>query len=557
MPDLGTRQLSQTLSRNRNWHSWLDRQQLRAHARLDTQSADRLIPWFLALLLFSVLEWLALARYNGFDHGLQLASAIQSSWLIGEGYLPESSLLGESFLATQASFLIYPIALIAGVFTTAEALLTMQAIILAVGLVPLWQLARHEALLGVGTSLALAFAYSVSAGVHSLNLTGFHVETVAIPALLALVLHTRLRRRHPSSQSEPGTPTHPASAPSSTGTTFSFVKRWWSRAPLEREKLGKADLAWVWFLVVVVLLSRADLGLVVAAYGVLVVFEGRKLLGWLLALIGSVWLMLVVWVIQPSLAGGQYLYAQFFADYGRANPWSVFWGMLTQPGNFLQDLLTQQNFTAVVMLLAPLVFLPLVAYRYLLPVAPLYVLYLTADSPTDQLSDAAHNIPVIAFVFVAAVFALRRSGQVLVERVRVNRYVVFALALAAAVFFVSDSLTSPYNSPWNWQERQTQEVAYLQAARAVPEAAVVRASPAFLPMLAERVGALELDTAGTQAREAAERAMVGSDWILLDTAEAPWGEELLEVQLFATVLRQSGYELKLNQASTMVFEYTG
>ena len=546
------------MSQNWNWRSWLDRQQLRAHARLDTQSADRLIPWFLALLLFSILDWLALVRYNGFDHGLQLASAIQSSWLIGEGYLPESSLLGESFLATQASFLIYPIAFIAGLFSTAEALLTMQAVILALGLVPLWQLARHEALLGVGTSMALSFAYSVSAAVHNLNLTGFHVETVAIPALLALVLHTRLRRRHPSSQSESGTPTHPASAPASAGGALRFVKRWWSHAPLEQEKLGKTDLAWIWFLVAVILLSRADLGLVVAAYGLLVVIEGRKRLGWLLALVGFAWLLLVVWVIQPSLAGGQYLYAQFFAEYGRANPWSVFWGMITHPGDFLQDLLTQQNFAAVVALLAPLVFLPLVAYRYLLPVAPVYLLYLTADSPTDELGEAAHNIPVIAFVFVAAVFALRRSGQVLVERVRVNRYVVFALALAAAVFFVNDSITSPYNSPWDWQDRQVQEIAYQRAAQIVPETAVVRASPAFLPMLAERIGALELDTSGAQARVAAEQAMRGSDWILLDTAEAPlWGEQSLEVQRFATVLRQSGYELRFNQATTMVFEYTG
>lgn len=323
------------------------------------------------------------------------------------------------------------------------------------------------------------------------------------------------------------------------------------------EQAQKSDLIWLWFFVVVVLLSRADLGLLIAAYGVFVMVEGRRQLGWWLASVGMAWLLLVVWVIQPALADGQYVYTQFFSEYGTDNPLSVFWGMLTNPADLLRDIWSQSNFTAVVMLLAPLVFLPLVAYRYLLPAVPLYVLYLAADVPSDEFNEAAQNIPVLAFVFVAAAFALKRSGQVLVERVRVNRQVIFALALAAAVFYINDAATSPYNSPWRWPEPQTQEEVRLAAAELVPDGAVVRASPSFLPRLAERVGVFELDTTGEQAREAAEEAMIGVDWILLDTEQAPvWGDQLLEVQRFATVLRQSGYELKFNQADTLVFQYT-
>jgi len=545
------------LNSSNNWRSWLERQQLRVQARLDTKSADRVIPWLMAAILFAALEWVALARFWGFDHGVNLASVVQSSWLINEGYIPESTLLGENYLAAQASFIIYPLALVANIFSTAQALLTMQALALSLGLVPLWKIARNETSLGVGTSIVLAFAYSISAAVHNLNLAGFHPESLALPALLAMVLHTRLGRRHPGSQLESVNLSPISTAISASEVPFANWRRWWAVTPLEQSKLKKSDLIWLWFFVVVVLLSRADLGLLIAAYGIFVMVEGRRQLGWWLASVGMAWLLLVVWVIQPALADGQYVYTQFFSEYGTDNPLSVFWGMLTNPADLLRDIWSQSNFTAVVMLLAPLVFLPLVAYRYLLPAVPLYVLYLAADVPSDEFNEAAQNIPVLAFVFVAAAFALKRSGQVLVERVRVNRQVIFALALAAAVFYINDAATSPYNSPWRWPGPQTQEEVRLAAAELVPDGAVVRASPSFLPRLAERVGVFELDTTGEQAREAAEEAMIGVDWILLDTEQAPvWGDQLLEVQRFATVLRQSGYELKFNQADTLVFQYT-
>lgn len=546
------------MSSNSNWRSWLDRQQLRAQARLDTKSADSVIPWLLATLLFVALEWFALARFWGFDHGVNLASAVQSSWLIGEGYLPESTLLGESYLAAQASYIIYPLSLVVNLFPTAQALLTIQALALALGMVPLWKIAREEASLSVGASMVLAFAYAISAAVHNLNLAGFHPESLALPCLLAVVLHTRLRRRHPGSQLESVSSRPISTAISANEVPFANWRRWWTITPLEQTKLSLNNLVWLWIFVGIVLLSRADLGLVIAAFGVLVVVEGRKRLGWWLAFVGMAWLLLVIWVVQPALADGQYLYTQFFSEYGTGNPLSVFWGMITQPGDLLQDIWSESNFTTLITLLAPLVFLPLVAYRYLLPVVPLYVLYLAADVPSGEIREAAQNIPVVAFVFVAAAFALKRSGQVLVERVRVNRQVIFALALAATVFFVADAATSPYDSPWRWNYQTEQREIRSEATELVPDGAVVRASPSFLPRLAERVGVFELDTTGAQAREAAQRAIVGVDWILLDTEQAPiWGNQALEVQRFATVLRQSGYDLRFTEGGTFVFQYAG
>ena len=196
-------------------------------------------------------------------------------------------------------------------------------------------------------------------------------------------------------------------------------------------------------------------------------------------------------------------------------------------------------------------------FRYLLPAIPLYALYLVADVPEGPIAEATQTIPLLVFVFVAAVFALKRSGQVLVKRVRVNRQVVVALALAAAVFFIQDSGTSPYQNSWGWYNQSTEETIRLDAVDIVPEDAVVRASPSFLPRLAERVGVYELDTTD-QARDDASRSMQGVDWILLDLDDAPvWGNQSLEVQRFATVLRQGGWEQEYSLSGAIVFHYTG
>ena len=540
------------------WRSRIDRGMLRAHARLDTRSADIAISWLFALVLFVVLEWFTLTRYWGLGYGSDLASAVQGFWLIGEGYLPESTLLGESYIAQQASFIIYPLAQATRIFPLAQTLLTIQALALAVGIVPLWKLSRQEANLGVGTSAAIIFAYGVSAAVHNMNLAGFHPETLAIPAMFGIVLHTRLGRRHPASQMAQSAAALRAASRRAPNRMFAGRRHWWSITPLEKSDLPLRDLVLLWIFVAVAILSRADLALAIAAFGILVIIEGREKLGWALFGVGVTWFVVVIWVIQPALSGGDYLYSQYFSDYGTGNPLYVMGGMLSQPGDVLRDIFTQSNFVTVVKLIAPLVFLPLVAFRYLVPAIPLYALYLVADVPEGSIAEATQTVPLLVFVFVAAVFALKRSGQVLVERVRVNRQVVFALALAAAVFFFQDSSTSPYQSSWGWYNQSTEETIRLDAVDIVPEDAVVRASPSFLPRLAERVGVYELDTTGTQARDDASNSMQGVDWILLDLDDAPvWGDQSLEVQRFATVLRQGGWEQEYSLSGAIVFHYKG
>lgn len=483
------------------WQKRLEYWLLRWQARLDHPRVDRLAPWAIAGTIWVVLGLLALARSRELGLGTSMAVPMQVTWLIGGGYKPESSLLGHNVLWEQAAFLWYPVGWLTAVLPTATTLLILQAGALSLGVVPLWRLAKGVAGLRTGATTAIVAAYGAHSAVHDLNLAGFHVEVLAVPALFGAVLYG-LRSR------------------------------------------------WVPFAlcVAVVLSARADLGLAVAGLGVLLAVEGRRRPGLITAAVGLGWTLAGLLVVQPRYNSGLHPHLDAFTDYGDS-PASIAWGMATDPFGLLGDVVSEGNFVRIVALLAPVLFLPVVAPRYLLPAVPLYGLYLAADVPAE----ASQAVPIIVFVFVAAVFALARTGRVLVERVNVDRRVVLALVFTASLFFVRDSLSSPYEEPWSWGRREPSDHARLEAVELVPDEGVVRASPALLPMLTERFGLFELDTTGAPDPVGAGE---GVNWIILDSQAAP-GWDSLDFEQFDLRLARVGWETEFDSEGVRVYRLPG
>src|SRR5690606_2863934 len=108
-------------------------------------------------------------------------------------------------------------------------------------------------------------------------------------------------------------------------------------------------------------------------------------------------------VVQPAFGDGGYAHIDSFIDYGDT-PLGVLGGMLTHPFQVLGDLFVEENFTLLVFLFAPVLFLPLLAPRYLLPIVPLEVIYLVADVPEAEVF-GAQTVAITAFVFVATAMA--------------------------------------------------------------------------------------------------------------------------------------------------------
>ena len=523
-----------------SWRSRLERATLRWQARLETATVDNILPWIMALALGAALAALALARADSLQAGTDLALFNQSVWQVSQGFRPQSTLVGGDYLARNGSFIIYPLGLVVRWLPITTTVLVVQSAALALGIVPLWRIARRRADLKVAPAAAVALAYACYAALHNANLAGFHPETLALPALLGAVYYG----------------------------------------------LGAR---WVPFgvLVAAVLACRSELGWVVAVLGVVLAVElrprpaegaepervlslwwtpvrvGRSLLAisgrhsrtaliW--AFVGLLWTLLATETIQPILAGGEFPHLARYAEYGSTSSADVIWGILRRPHVFLGNLVTEENFLLGVTLLAPVLFLPLVELRYLMPAVPFFVVQLASETPEALL---AESVPVAAFVLVATVFALRRAGAILVRRVRVNRRLVVTLVLATSIFFVRDAASSPFHTPWRWAQ-DAADADRLAAVEQIPDEAAVRASPHLLPLLAERNVLFELEAEGTSARADAQGAVEGVGWIALDLASAPrWGSEVLEVERFDTTLRQQGWERVFVAEQVRVYRYGG
>jgi uncharacterized membrane protein len=222
--------------------------------------------------------------------------------------------------------------------------------------------------------------------------------------------------------------------------------------------------------------------------------------------------------------------------------------MLTHPFQVLGDLVVEDNFAVIVFLLAPVLFLPVLAPRYLLPVVPLEVLYLVADTP-EQARFGQQTIAITAFVFVATAMALSRIGTMGVERIRVDRRVLGAVILASTIFFVRDAASSPYQSPWNWGGRDAVDHARLDAVDLIDDEAAVRASPWMVPLLAERTDIHVLDP---ELEPNVRDAATDVDVVVLDNEEFDlWTDD--DRRVFREGLGRLGFERAYSNEGIEVF----
>jgi hypothetical protein len=178
--------------------------------------------------------------------------------------------------------------------------------------------------------------------------------------------------------------------------------------------------------------------------------------------------------------------------------------------------------------LAPLLFLPLVAPRSLFVAAPCLVLAMIADRSVQRVAQegvldlspaAAHVGPAMGFVFVALIFALERIGERSVTRVNVDRRVLLALLAGAVLLFVTEAPTSPYRQPWAWGSRDATDGARMEAAELVGPDDAVAASPAISALVAHRARLVELPPAPRDLSTfRVDQVVRGTDAILLDTS---------------------------------------
>ena len=467
---------------------------LRWQARFDSPIADRFIPWFGALLLSLSLVLLSLSRFRDLSMGEQLGYYIQASHLMEIGESPEITQLGLNIFALQAAWLFWPIALIARLFPAGEFLLVVQSLSLGLAVVPIWRIARGPANLRTGGAATLVFAYSLHPSVHNLNLAGFHPEAVAVPALLAAYL-------------------------------AGYYEKWWISSGL----------------IIIVLTSRADLGLAVAAVGVIFFLENKKTAGRVVSFCGLAWFLLMAFWIQPSIGSGHYPHIAAFKHFG-GSPLDVIFGMLSDPLGLFKDLLVRSNFEQIILIIAPVLFLPLIYLRYVLPAIPLLVFYLIADVPVGVLGNPQQDAAVLAVVFIAATYALMKMGSSGVSRILIGRRILTVLLLTAIVFFIRDSASSPFEKPWEWGKRDETDIARVTSVFWLGQDASVTVPANLYPEIADRKSAfvLEIDIPFIPNREQFKHL----DAVIFDDNIADWSN--VDLAKFEGKMKELGFNKRYN-----------
>lgn len=468
---------------------------MRWQARLDGEMADRFLPWGFAVVLGIVFFALAEARYANGNGGRDLATYLQARWLILHGRAPQLTVSGTHLLADHLPIGFYPVAWITRFLPAVPTLLALQAAALASGVVPLWRLARRAAELRTGAACAIVLAYGASPTINNLNLTGFNPAALAVPSLL--------------------------------GATYLALRERWGR-----------------FAVVsgVALLWNAELGLVIACLGLLIVMRGHPRIGRRAIVAGLLWTLVAVLVVEPRFGDAGFIAPGAFRAYGDSTL-GVSFGMLAHPFRVLGDLLAEDNVRSLVVLLAPLLFLPALAPRYLVPALPLQALYLVADVPKQ----GSELLPITVFAFVAATLALGRLGRRGVERVTVDRRVLIALCIAVLGFFATDAIDSPYQRPWSWGQQTAAQGARRDAAKLVGAGRSVRASTSVLPLVAERRSAYELP----RDADAAAATAADVDRVVVDAAEVGWSAP--QWFDFSSEMLSRGYRIVFQEAGIGVY----
>jgi uncharacterized membrane protein len=306
------------------------------------------------VVAFTRATWTMHERFG--TYGFDLGIYDQGTWLLSRlSWRPFVTIRGLDLFGQHASYILVLVAPLYRIWADPRLLLLLQVLFLAVPAVVVYRLgARHLGHPVAG--LAVAIAYLAYPGVQWAITWQFHPEALAA-GLLALAVLAADHRHHRT---------------------------------------------------MVVLLALAalcgeEVGLVVAGFGALLVAGGRRPLGWRIVAAGLAWFLVATYVLIPAVNGRQTLLFEAVYGLSGSGPRALLTGLPTMAGHALQTGLANDGIGYLLLVFVPLLGLPLLAPRWLWPVAPPLLLNLAAVQPEHH---------QIRFHYLATAAPLLAAGAV-------------------------------------------------------------------------------------------------------------------------------------------------
>lgn len=298
-------------------------------------------------------------KSSAFDLGIY----DQVVYLMSQGLPPISSFLGFHHLGNHVAFSVYPLAILYKIYASVHWLFLVQAISLSIGAWPIWLLAR-QAGLAVSLSGAVVIAYLLYPLLFNVNLFDFHPEVMAVPAIL-----------------------------------FSI---WAARA----DKILGFCVALVF-----ILGCKDALAPLVAAMGVwLILFEKRRLYGWIALIAGSAWFFMVIEWIIPFFSGAEAEAVGRYAYLGDS-VLEIFQNIFLKPQLVLAQVFNLATLQYLALLVVPLLWG--LSPRHLAPlvaVIPTFAFNILATNENMMSFDKQYSLPILPFLMVAVISTLAAGG---------------------------------------------------------------------------------------------------------------------------------------------------
>ncbi len=329
---------------------------------------------------------LAMLRHRAFETGrFDLGNMVQAVWSTAHGDpLAVTNLAGEqtSRLASHVDPLLIAFVPLWWAWPSPDALLTAQAVAVAVGALPVFWLARKR--LGSQTAaLGLALAYLLYPPLQWATLSEFHPVTVSCPLLLFAL--------------------------------------WF----LDEDRL----VPFVLFAAAAAL-GKEEVPLVVAAMGVWYGLSRRR---WLpaaaIAVAGVFATLVAVEVIVPHFHDGPSPFYGRYREVG-GSPTGVLETAVTDPGRVLGEAFDERGVRYLAALLLPLAGLSLAAPLALLIAAPELILNLLSSVTTQTSVEQHYTAALTPGLVATAVFGVARLSG---ERPRRAEALAFAVVAAALI----------------------------------------------------------------------------------------------------------------------------
>ena len=365
---------------------------------------------FLVILIGLVLGYIAvfltlvLMRYANY-RGSEFDTAIfnQVIWLLARGKGAFSTIRGMNLFGDHMApilFLLTPLYWLGG---KAPALLTFQTVVLAVGAVPVYYLARDK-IQSRWIAITLAATYLTYPAVQYVNLSDFHPEAIGLVCLL-----------------------------------FAFLA-------IERKKF-------IWFYVLCGLaaICKEDMVLAVVVVGIVVYFLYDKRAGKWVTGVAFVYFLAAVFFLIPHFAPAGYQYSSRLGNFGKT-PGEALKNFFLHPRRTFNILITRENLAYILELVLPVAFICFFAPVFLLPALPAFVINMISAFPPQHSIAYQYAAPIIPFVFIALIFGMKKlkkwtEGAFRARYVMAGVAVVVILSsLATGVFFGPSPIAASFRA---------------------------------------------------------------------------------------------------------------